>query len=284
MASSGRNTIGPYRPLRLVRAGHSCQIWEAIRDATGQRVALKVLQAEHRKDREQIACLRHECLVGQGLKHPHLIGIYEFAVDNGIPYVSMEYFESRNLKQWLRTDRESAAGAELIPQIIEQAGLGLAYLHDQGWIHRDVKPDNFLVNSQGTVKLIDLAIARRIRGGWNRLLPLRGKIQGTRSYMSPEQIRGGRLDQRADIYSFGCMLFEIVGGRPPYTGENSDHLLQKHLSAAVPPLASVCDAVTPQFAALVAAMMAKVPDARPATMHDVLREVRGLRVIRERRT
>ena len=274
MSIGGRNQIGPYRLLKLVRAGHTCQIWEAIRDSNQQRVALKMLQQEHQRDRVQVAMLRHELVVGQTLEHPGIIQIYEFDIDRERPYLCMEYYKSCNLKQWMRSEREG--GEDLLPTIIERSAEGLAHLHEQGWTHCDIKPDNFLVGEQGEMKLIDFAIARKIRRGWGRFLQGRTKIRGTRSYMSPEQIRGGSLDERTDIYSFGCMLFELIAGRPPYTGFNADDLLQKHLTGAVPSLSTVGMDVHEEFAAQVSRMMAKLPANRQESMSEVLRDFRSL--------
>ena len=131
-------------------------------------------------------------------------------------------------------------------------------------MHRDIKPDNFLVNDEGDVKLIDFALAQRIRTGLSKLFGGRTKVQGTRSYMAPEQIRGKALDARADIYSFGCMLYELVSGRLPFTGVSPEDLLRKHLHAPVPVLAGANKNITPDFSDLVGMMMAKDADQRPA--------------------
>jgi serine/threonine protein kinase len=161
-----------------------------------------------------------------------------------------------------------------------QAASGLQYLHEQGWVHRDIKPDNFLVNEAGDATLIDFALAHRIRTGLSKLFAGRTRIQGTRSYMAPEQIRGQSLDARADIYSFGCMLFELSSGRMPFTGINPEDLLRKHLNAPVPVLASVNRNVTSDFSDLVAMMMAKEADQRPDSVEDFIRHFRSVRVFR----
>jgi serine/threonine protein kinase len=139
-------------------------------------------------------------------------------------------------------------------------------------VHRDIKPDNFLMNSVGDVKLIDFALAQRVRHGIAKLFRGRSKIQGTRSYMSPEQIRMQALDQRADIYSFGCMIFELLGGRPPFTGNSTNDLLMKHLNSAPPSVQTLNRNVTEQFAQLIRRAMAKRPADRPASMDDFLQE------------
>ncbi len=278
-----RDYIGTYRLLKLVRAGATCQIWEAIRGVDNQRCALKALQEKHRADKEQIALLKHEFTVGREFHHPRVIEIYEFDISRGgVPYIALEYFESKNLKQWIRQVKD-ADGQKQIPTIIQECAEGLQYVHEHGWIHRDIKPDNFLVNEEGKVKLIDFAIAEKQKKGISRLLGGKSKIQGTRSYMSPEQIRGETLDQRSDIYSFGCMLFELHCGRPPFTGGSPDELLQKHLRAPIPSLTASQDAVSSDYSKLVTRLMAKKREGRPASMKEFLEEFSDLRMSRNRR-
>lgn len=278
-----RNYIGSYRLLKLVRAGATCQIWEVISEVDNRRCALKTLQDEHRTNKDEIALLKHEYAVGHSLRHPNVIEIYDFNIVRGIPYLALEYFESNNLKQWLRAVTEPAVVREQLPLIIRQCAEGLTYLHEQGWVHRDIKPDNFLVNRSAEVKLIDFAIAERIKTGFARLLGGRSKIQGTRSYMSPEQIRGEALDARSDIYSFGCMLFELFCGRPPFTGGSPDELLQKHLKAPIPSVAAGSDDVSPEMANLVTQSMRKKRDDRPKSMREVLEVIQSSRILRSAR-
>ena len=153
-----------------------------------------------------------------------MIKIYEFNTEGEAPYLVMEHFEHPNLKLWLRGGPQTSRPPR--PKIIEQGAEALVYFHSEGWIHRDVKPDNFLLSDDGDVKLIDFAISHKKKSGFAALFCGIGKkMQGTRSYMSPEQIRSKNLDQRADIYSFGCMLFELLCGKPPFTGSNADELL-----------------------------------------------------------
>lgn len=274
--ASGRKFLGAYRMVRLIRAGATCQVWEAIRDS--QRVAIKYLQPEMRSNREEIGYLKHELEVGQDLRHPNVVEIYEYNVDRSMAFLVMEYHPGQNMKMMIRRGVDTFA--HLTPKIIFQAASGLEYLHEQGWVHRDIKPDNFLVNEAGELKLIDFALATRIRTGVAKLLWGRTKVQGTRSYMSPEQIRGKALDARADIYSFGCMLYELVSGRPPFTGATPEELLRKHLFAPIPALSSVNKNITPDFSDLVAMTMAKEPSGRPATMNDFIAHYRGIRVFR----
>lgn len=272
--ASGRDFIGPYRLVRLIRAGSSCQVWEVVKDPDPRRIALKVLLEEHAKNKEEIAQLRNEGAVGIGLDHKNVIKIYEFNTQFNLPFLAMELFNARNLKQEIRERPEHVAYNA--PEIIRRAGLGLSYFNDQGYVHCDVKPDNFLVNSESEVKLIDFSIARKVKTGFGSLFGGKKAVQGTRSYMSPEQIRGKKLDQRSDVYGFGCVIFEILTGKTPFTAPTPDELLKKHLSSP-PPSANVYNsAVSPELSALVVKMLAKDKEKRPESVKNFLESFRRI--------
>ncbi len=262
--------------IRLIRAGATCQVWEGIRDE--KRVAIKYLQPEIRGSKEEIAYLRHELEVGRELHHPKVIEMFDFGIDRSIAYLVMEYHPGKNIKMLIRQGLDSFA--YMTHQIILDAAAGLQHLHEKGWVHRDIKPDNFLVNDHGEVKVIDFALASRMRTGLSKLFGGRTKVQGTRSYMAPEQIRGKALDARADIYSFGCSLYELVTGKLPFTGVSPEDLLRKHLTAPVPVAAGGNKNVTPDFSDLVAMMMAKDPTQRPQSMDEFLRFFHAVRIFR----
>ncbi len=264
----------------MIRAGKATQIWEAMNSADNERVALKSLQASHVKNKSEVSVLRHEHVVGQNFEHPTVNRVREYNVARGIPYVVMDFFNAPNLKQCMREypDRIQAYRE----QIIRQAAEALQHIHEKGWVHCDVKPDNFLLDEHGQLKLIDFAIAQKIKKGLGKLLAGKSPVQGTRSYMSPEQIRGEAVDPRADVYSLGCLLFELFAGRPPYTANSPDELLTKHLRSSIPSLSAYCDDVTPEFTQLVGRMMAKKPDERPASMQAFLGDLAKISVMKRR--
>jgi eukaryotic-like serine/threonine-protein kinase len=236
-----------------------------------------VLRPDLRNNREEIAALKNEFECGKSLKHKNIIKIHEFAVESGAAFVVMEHFEHPNLKLWLREPQKIA---HLSLKIIEQGAEGLFAMHEQGWVHRDVKPDNFLVSNQGVVKLIDFAISVKQKSGLAAIFSFGKKIQGTRSYMSPEQIRGKNLDARADLYSFGCVLFELLTGKCPFTGTTADELLAKHLTAPIPSVQVQNDNVTAEFAEVIRKMMAKRPEDRPSSMWEFVKVFRSMRVFK----
>lgn len=276
--SSGKDYLGSYRLIRLIRAGQICNIWEALKDGDTERVAIKVLLATHAQKKEEIEQLRNEGRVGLIMDHPNVIRIFEFNDTADVAFLVMQLFNARNLKQELRENPETLAMN--IPRVVSQCVDALQYVNDKGWVHCDVKPDNFLVNEQGTIKLIDFSIARPLRQR-RGLLGWRDKnIQGTRSYMAPEQIRGKTLDARTDVYGFGCVAFELLSGRPPYSGSSPNELLEKHLRAPVPALQALNKHVTDDFAALVCRMLSKDPDKRPANFGEIKKELNRIKIFR----
>ena len=278
MAKASLDYVGPYRLLNVVNTGQTSQVWQAYHDGLHQIFGVKTLLQKFAKDRQHLNFLRHEHTVGRDVSHDRVIDITAFEVDRGTPYLVMEWFPAQNMKRWILQGGKDSA--YLVPQIIEQSAEGLSHLNQQGWVHRDVKPDNFLINNEGQVKLIDLALAVRAKKGLAKLLGGKGKVQGTRSYMSPEQIRGGPLDQRADVYSFGCTMHELLSGKPPFTGISANELLSKHLKSPPPILSAADRNVTPEFSQLVRDCLAKKPDERPESIEDFLRQFRSLRVYR----
>lgn len=276
-----RDYIGPYRLTRLIRQGSTCDVWEAVENETGDRYALKFLNNRYRDDKAEAASLKFEYTVAKDLNSPRVVRVKEFRVENNLPVLVMELFSEKNLKQTLRMGPDAIA--YLLDKIIEQAAEGLYYMHTKGWIHRDVKPDNFLVARDGETKLIDFTIAEKKKTGIGKLFHRAGKTtQGTRSYMAPEQIQGKLCDERTDVYSFGCVLYESVTGKPPFTGNSPSDLLNKHLTASIPSPIVHNDNVTAEFAALVRRMMSKQPAQRLDSMWEFLKVFRNTQIFKKR--
>jgi serine/threonine protein kinase len=214
------------------------------------------------------------------MNHPNVIKMHKLVLSGVAPYLVLELFSELNMKQALRRGPDSLA--YMLGTVIEQSVEGLYHLHSHGYVHCDVKPDNFLVSRDGEVKLIDFTISQKIRKGFGKFFKGRSRnIQGTRSYMSPEQIRGKVLDARSDIYSLGCVIFELVTGKLPYTGESPNDLLNKHISSPIPSPIVYNDNITPEFTALIKAMMAKRPDDRPESMWELLKLLRATKIYKK---
>ncbi len=272
-----RDFIGPYRLARMIRTGNTCSVWEAIKD-DNERYCLKVLRQDLRKDKFEIGQLRHEYNVAHNLKHPNVIRIHEFKLDGKTPYLAMELYAEQNMKIVLRNGHENLAF--YVTKIVQQGAEALYHMHENGWVHCDVKPDNLLLSADGDLKLIDFSIAQRVKKGLAKMFG-GGKPRGTRSYMSPEQIRGKALDARSDLYSYGCVLFELLVGKPPYTGNTGDELLQKHLSSAIPSVLVGNENITNDCNMLVKRMLAKRAEDRPASLWEFLKEFRAIKVFKK---
>jgi len=278
--ASGQHFLGPYQLVRMIRAGQTCQVWEAIKTGTDQRAALKVLLREHISDKEQVAALRHEASVGKQLDHPKIIRIYDFLQQHTLPFVAMELFNAMNLKQDLRDNFNNSLMD--IDNTVMSCCEGLAFMHRKGWLHCDMKPDNYLINKKREVKLIDFSIAQKITkasifSGWGRSSKA---VSGTRSYMAPEQILGRHLTIQTDIYGLGCMLFELVSGKLPYTASTPNELLSKHLSAPIPSVLPANKMVSEDFANILAKMMAKKPADRYASIEAIIGDLKKNRVLK----
>jgi serine/threonine protein kinase len=274
--------IGGYRLLKHMVTGQTSQVWEVVENNSGRHFAMKLLLPEKAEHSENRSILLHEAKVEKALAHPNIIRIVHVEPSPTNPYFVMEFFPAGNLKlRLMNASRDPTARTFLLEHtqdILKQTATGLAFTNAKGWIHRDVKPDNILVNSAGDVRLIDFALAYRPPSGLGRLFHRKGKTQGTRSYMSPEQIRGLILDARADVYSFGATAYEVVTGRPPFRAASSKELLDKHIIEKPISPQQVNPDVTDEFANLVLRMLAKKKEDRPKDFHEVLMAMKSLKV------
>lgn len=271
--------IGGYRLQNLLMTGQTSQVWEVVEVASHRHFAMKLLLPEHTSNSEHRGMLLHEASVGKQLAHPNIIRIVTVNKDAKNPYFVMEFFPSGSVKaRMLKKQTDFLREHSL--SLFKQAATAFAYMHAHGWVHRDIKPDNLLVNSAGELRVIDFAIAKRMEkpGLFSKLFRRRGKVQGTRSYMSPEQIRGEPLDARADIYSFGATCFEVVTGRPPFRASSSQELLTKHITEKAVSPRVYNPEVTEEFAGMVLKMLAKKREDRYRDFHEVLMQLKNIKV------
>jgi serine/threonine-protein kinase len=273
--------LGGYRLEKLMMTGQSSQVWEIVELSSHRHFAMKLLLPEKVNDPEHRELLFHEAEVGLKLAHPNVIKIIKVHKDQHHPYFVMEFFPAGNLKLRIMHKKWDFI-KEKAHDIFKQAATALAYMNASGWVHRDVKPDNIMVNSAGEVRLIDFALAQRMTRG--KMFRKKGAVAGTRSYMSPEQIRGEGLDSRADVYSFGATMYEVVTGRPPFRAASPQDLLAKHV-AEKPTSPQVYNSdVTDEFADLVLRMLSKKPEGRPKDFHEVLMKLRNIQIFKSSAT
>jgi serine/threonine-protein kinase len=272
--------IGGYKLRTLLQTGQTSQVFEVVEPHSNRHFAMKLLLPEAASDAEQRKILFHEADIGVKLTHQNVIRIVKVNRSPDSPHFIMEFFPSGSLRLRLQA-KDFAFIRENARKIFKEAATGLAYMNAMGYIHRDVKPDNILVNSIGETKIIDFAITQKAPTGLAKLFRRKKRPQGTPSFMSPEQIRDEVLDGRADVYSYACTLYELTTGRKPFTGTTQSDLLTRHFTEKpVPPTAHNKD-LTDEFGALVVKMMSKKKDDRPASFHEVLMALRKIKIFKD---
>ncbi len=273
--------IGKYRLLEMVNVGQTSRLYRAIDSETQQYIAIKTLLDRYSADKEQVAILQWEHSVAEKFDHPLLIGIKEFGWNRRprIPFLAMEWFPAPNVKMLINKGYD--AYAEHLEMIISGMLGSIMYLHEQGWVHRDIKPDNFLFAPEEGFRLIDFALAKKIPKGVGKILAMRQKVQGTASYMSPEQIRGQVPDPRSDIYSLGCTFYELLTGRLPYTGTSMNELLHKHISSPIPSVTAKNKNVTREMGDVMRALLAKNADDRPKSINELVGILQNVRLFKK---
>jgi eukaryotic-like serine/threonine-protein kinase len=278
--TSSAEVVDGYRLRTHLMTGQTSQVYEVVEVQSNRHFAMKMLLPEMARDSTHRNLLFHEATVGKSLTHPNIIRIIKVSRSVKTPYFVMEFFPSGSLRTRL-LQRELDFIHEHLANVLKQAATGLAFMNSSGWVHRDVKPDNILVNASGEVRWIDFAIACRIPTGLAKMFHGRKRAQGTRSYMSPEQIRGRALDGRADIYSFGATSYELATGRPPFRGKDATDLLTKHITDVPPSPQMHNPNLTDDFSDLVLHMLRKKKEDRPRDFHEVLMALRNMRMFKE---
>lgn len=271
--------IGGYRLRSLLQTGQVSQVFEVVEPHSNRHFAMKILLPEAAEKGDVRNNLFHEAEVGTKLRHENVIHILKIDRDKHSPHFIMEFFPSGSMRNRIM-GKDFAFIKEHAMKIFKQAATGLAYMNAKGWVHCDVKPDNMLVNASGNLKWIDFAITRKIPKGVWKMFYRQSKAQGTASYMAPEQINKKPLDARADIYGLGCTYYELTTGRPPFRGNTITDLYNKQIAEnPLSPQTHNKD-VTDELSALILRMLAKKPDDRPSSCHDVLIAMRKMKVFK----
>lgn len=252
--------------MSMLHQTENYTVWRAYDSRNHRDVVIKTVSDKVRRLKRAMQGLEREARMGLQLKHKNVVRFENFAIDGMKSYLLMEYVDGRPISIWLNAD--SARKGQLKLLLLETVD-ALAYINEQGFVHRDVKPANILVTNEGVLKVIDFSVSVKAGFKVSRMLSFKAKISGTRNYMSPEQVLGKICDAQSDVYGLGATMYELFTGRPPFQMDDSKKSMQLHLTQVPRPVRSLNSAVTPEAGELVMSMLAKRPENRPGGMRRV---------------
>ncbi|MFF0854992.1 protein kinase domain-containing protein [Streptomyces sp. NPDC003388] len=264
---------GRYRLTHRLGRGGMAEVFAAEDVRLGRTVAVKLLRADLAEDPVSKARFTREAQSVAGLNHHAIVAVYDSGEDvvggQSVPYIVMELVEGRTIRDLLLN--AEAPGPEQALIIVSGVLEALAYSHQHGIVHRDIKPANVIITDNGAVKVMDFGIARALHGA-STTMTQTGMVMGTPQYLSPEQALGKAVDHRSDLYATGCLLYELLALRPPFTGETPLSVVYQHVQDIPTPPSEASDACPPELDGLVMRSLAKEPDDRFQTAE----EMRGL--------
>ncbi len=275
----GTRELGGFELISRLGAGGMGAVYKAKQKSMDRLVALKVLPPRLAKDQSFIERFFREARSVAKLNHQNIVQGIDVGEASGYYYLAMEFVQGSSLRDIIQkcgpmSEKESI-------EVIEQVAKALKHAHAHDLIHRDVKPDNVLIDTQGVAKLCDLGLARQAQD--DSSLTQTGVALGTPHYIAPEQARGEDVDGRADLYSLGATWFHMLAGRPPYVADNALAVITKHLTEPPPLLSSACSGASPGIEAVILKLMAKEPSDRYMSAGELLEDIADLRAGRSPR-
>jgi len=255
--------IGQFRVIGLLGKGAMGEVYEGVDEALGRRVALKILGAKHRESTEFKTRFIREGRALASMNHANIVQIYAIGEHAGRPFLAMEFLDGEDLGLALK--RRGPLHPGDAAEAIRQSSIGLGEAKRAGVVHRDVKPSNLVVTTQGAVKVTDFGLAKALQEDLS--ITATGVFVGTPDYLAPEQAMGDEVDARADVYALGCSLFHMCSGHPPFRkGGQDDHytaVVRRHLKAERPQLKTEISGFDEELSDLCRRMMSRRPDVRP---------------------
>jgi serine/threonine-protein kinase len=276
MSEAGPTTLNDrYEMQQRIGRGGMADVYLARDLLLDRLVAIKVLFPEFATDPSFVERFRREAQSAANLNHPNIVSVYDWGRSNNTYFMAMEYIPGRTMAEALREigqvspDKAAEVGIEIAS--------GLEFAHRNNVIHRDIKPGNILLGNNGSLKVADFGIARALGSAADNSLTQVGAVMGTAAYFSPEQAQGGQPDPRSDLYSLGVVLYEMVAGRPPFTGESPMAIAYKQVHEQPQPLNEIRPDVPRAFEAIVARLLAKDPSRRYPNAQAVRDDLRRFR-------
>ena len=244
--------LGRYELREALGAGGMSCVYRAYDPALDREVAIKILPAELARDGTLRERFHEEARALGAVEHPNLIRIFAVGQEGLVSFYSMELITGTSLRKALCASGRLTVDEALA--VMGQALNALAAVHHAGIVHRDLKPGNIMLDATGRVVLMDFGLARRAE---RQSLTASGTVLGTPEYMSPEQARGEKADERSDLYSVGIILYESLAGKPPFAGKDTMAILRQHVQAAAPALRDLAADVPPELERIIARLLAK---------------------------
>lgn len=259
---------GRYELVELIGKGGMSSVWQAHDRLLDRLVAIKILHPHFTEDEEYVERFRREARSVAQLSHPNIVTVIDRGEDEGRQYIVFEYIEGENLKELL--ERTGPMPVRDALTLALQMARALSFAHGRGLIHRDVKPQNVLMNAEGQAKMTDFGIAREldVQG-----VTITGTVLGTSEYIAPEQARGQQVDAQTDVYSLGVVLYELLTGGVPYHGDNFVTVALKHVNEPAPSVLEKRPEVPARVANAVERAMAKSPSERFQSMNELVDEL-----------
>ena len=272
---------GVYKLVMCIATGGSSQVWEVVEQASGRHLAMKLLKTDSPDFKENKTGLKHEAEVLKSLDHPLIIKYEKYSSSRDNTYMTMEHFRAANVKLQIKADIASVHVRTR--KLFESVCQALSHVHAKGWVHRDVKPDNVLMNKVGEIRLVDFSLSSKEVTGFSKMIG-GGRlkmIQGTRTYIAPETINKKAPTFQTDLYSLGIMFFEVLTGKTPFQAQTPEELLRKHLRTEPPNASEFNPNVTPEMDRLIAKLLKKKPADRHASVEEVLGELKRIKIFKE---
>lgn len=266
-----------YQLGQMIGTGGMADVYIAEDLRLHREVAVKVLRSDLARDPAFVARFNKEALAAAALNHPGIVSVYDSGQEKtssgAMPYIVMEYVAGQTLRDLIQQGERLPF--ERAVEVVAGVLVALAYSHKQGIVHRDIKPGNIMITTTGDVKVMDFGIARALSDA-GATLTSTWNIVGTAQYLSPEQATGGQADLRSDLYSLGCLFYELISGRPPFTGETPVAIAYQHVSASPAKVSSVQPTLDPALDAFFEVALAKSPSDRYQDAAAMLKDLRKL--------